>query len=68
MQILACDGTWSTVNGAPSCSGTLVTIPADQVPGYGITTEDAVQLKDAALGIFVVVFCFLALKKVAQMR
>lgn len=65
MQILACDGTWSTVNGSPSCTGTLVTIPADQVPGNGITIEDANYLKDAALGIFVVVFCFLALKKVA---
>ena len=65
MQILACDGTWSTVSGSPSCSGTLVTIPADQVPGNGITIEEANLLKDGALGIFVVVFCILALKKVS---
>lgn len=68
MQILVCDGTWIINAGSASCVGNLGAIEADQIPGYGITTEDAVQLKDAALGIFVVVFCLLALKKVAQMR
>lgn len=66
MQFLACDGTWSTVNGSPSCSGTLVAVAADDIPGNGITLEDAELLKDGALGIFVAVFCVLALKKVLQ--
>lgn len=63
MNFVACDGTWQAgPDGAIRCVGTLT-----QIPHQGITTEEAVQLKDAALGIFVAVFCLLALKKVAQM-
>lgn len=68
MQILVCDGVWVIDAGVASCSGSLGAIEATDIPGYGITTEDAVQLKDGALIIFVVVFVILALKKVAQMR
>lgn len=63
-SLIACEGTWQqTVDGYLLCAGTLQT-----VPDRGLTTEDAIQLKDAALGIFAVVFCILALKKVAQLR
>jgi hypothetical protein len=63
-SLIACDGTWQqSPEGYLLCSGTL-----QIVPDQGLTTEEAVALKDAALGIFVVVFCFLALKKVATMR
>lgn len=68
MQILVCDGVWVIDAGVASCSGSLGSIEAADIPGYGITTEDAVQLKDGALLIFVVVFGILALKKVALMR
>lgn len=64
MNLVACDGTWQTApDGALHCSGTLT-----QIPHQGITTEDAIQLKDAGLGLLVIVFCILALKKTAQIR
>lgn len=63
-SLIACDGTWQqSPEGFLSCAGTLQT-----VPNSGLTTEEATQLKDAALGVFVAVFCLLALKKVAQLR
>jgi len=63
-SLIACEGTWQqSPEGYLLCAGTL-----QIVPDQGLTTEEAVALKDAALGIFVVVFCFLALKKVATMR
>lgn len=59
-NLIACDGTWQTApEGYLLCTGTL-----QVVPDSGLTTEEAVQLKDGALGIFAVVFCFLVLKKV----
>lgn len=60
MNLIACDGTWQTApEGYLLCSGTL-----QVVPDSGLTTEEAIQLKDGALGIFVAVFCILVLKKV----
>lgn len=61
--LIACDGTWQqSPEGYLSCAGTL-----QVVPDSGLTTEEATQLKDGALGIFVVVFCLLALKKVLHL-
>lgn len=63
-SLIACEGNWQqTPEGYLLCAGTLQTVPE-----RGLTTEEAKQLKDGALGIFVAVFCLLALKKVAQLR
>lgn len=59
MNLIACNGTWQqTPEGYLLCAGTLT-----EVPHSGLTLEDANQLKDHALVLFVVVFGFLALKK-----
>lgn len=62
MKVLACDVDWTVSASGPSCPGTLHNIQADQIPS-GMTTEDATQLAYASMGLFVVVFALLALKK-----
>lgn len=63
MNLIACDGIWQqSPEGYLSCAGTL-----QVVPDNGLTTGEAEQLKDGALGIFVAVFCVLALKKVLSL-
>jgi len=68
MQILACNGTWSTAGGSPTCSGTLVAIPADQLPGNGMTTEDALELHGQTLVLFAIVFGILVIKKALNIK
>ncbi len=59
MNLIACDGMWQqSPEGYLLCSGTLT-----EVANPALTLEDAVQLKDSALILFVIVFGFLALKK-----
>lgn len=69
MNFLACDGSWSV--GAAneiSCTGTLITVTgqeiAAEVQAPPLTPEETTYLIDATLGLFVLVFGFLVLKKV----
>lgn len=58
-SLIACEGTWQqSPDGYLLCAGTL-TVVADPA----LTLDDALQLKDSALMLFVIVFGFLALKK-----
>lgn len=67
MNFLACNGSWTVgPAGEISCSGDLVTYTAEELQeavNPGMTLEEAVELKDGALVLFSVVFCFLVLKK-----
>jgi hypothetical protein len=63
MQVLVCNGQWVISGNAPTCSGTLTTVSTDQLPGNGMTTEEAVELHEHALLLFAVVFGILAIKK-----
>lgn len=62
MKVLACDVDWTVSAGVPSCPGTLHNIQSDQIPS-GMTTEDAKELVQGSMILFVVVFALLALKK-----
>lgn len=67
MNFLACDGSWSVGAGGINCSGTLITITSEEMAGEispGLTREEADLLIDASLGLFVIVFFFLVLRKV----
>lgn len=58
-SLIACEGTWQqSPEGYLLCAGTLQT-----APNQGLSTEDAMQLKDWAMVMFVAVFCVLALKR-----
>lgn len=63
MQVLVCNGQWVISGNAPTCSGTLTAVATDQLPGNGMTTEEAVELHGHALLLFAVVFGILAIKK-----
>lgn len=68
MNFLACDGSWTIGAGGESiCSGTPVTITGEELRTellpQPLTIEDAVELKDFAIGVFVAVFCVLVLRK-----
>ncbi|WP_043311468.1 hypothetical protein [Pseudomonas sp. ML96] len=58
-KLIACDGTWQqSAEGYLLCAGTLQTVPDE-----GLSTDEALQLSDWALAMFVGVFCVIALKK-----
>ncbi len=68
MNFLACDGNWSVgASGEISCAGTPITITgqdlASELSAPALTPEDAELLVDSTLGLFVIVFGFLVLKK-----
>ena len=70
MNLVGCDGAWvfyPASEGVQSlaCSGSLVTVtPADIAAETSLSAEDRQLLYDATMGLFVVVFGFLVLKKV----
>lgn len=60
-QFVACEGIWSVnADSALVCTGTLTVVPYSP---SGMSTEDAVELGYSAMGLFAVIFGFLALKK-----
>lgn len=63
MNAVLCEGTWTSSNGTPVCSGTLVSVAQTELIPSGMTTEDAVELSYQAIGLFAVIFAALALKK-----
>lgn len=68
MQVLVCNGQWVISGNAPTCSGTLTTVAADQLPGNGMTTEDALELHGQTLVLFAIVFGILAIKKALNIK
>lgn len=68
MQVLVCDGQWSVTSGSPTCTGTLLAVQAHQLPGNGMTTEDALELHGQTLVLFAIVFGYLAIKKVLNIK
>lgn len=68
MNFLACDGVWSVgASGEISCAGTLITITGQEIAAElvapSLTPEDTGLLVESTLGLFVLVFGFLVLKK-----
>lgn len=64
MNFILCDGSWATTpEGAITCIGTLEVIAQENQIPTGMTTEDATELSYQAMGLFVIVFALLALKK-----
>lgn len=68
MNFLACDGDWSVSTGSISCDGTLITITGQEIAAEvtassALSIEEAKLLVDSTLSVFVVVFLFLAMKK-----
>lgn len=69
MNLVACDGAWvfypaSEGTTSLACSGSLRTVsPADIAAETSLSNEDRQLLYDSTLGLFVVVFGFLVLKK-----
>jgi len=64
MNFILCDGSWATTpDGAITCTGTLQVVAQGNLIPPGMTTEDATDLAYQAMGLFVIVFALLALKK-----
>ncbi|TKD46228.1 hypothetical protein [Azotobacter chroococcum] len=69
MNFLGCDGAWSVgAAGEIVCTGTAQSYTTEELgslinPG-GLTAEDALQLRNLTIDIFVAVFVVLVLKKV----
>ncbi len=59
-NVLTCSVPWTvTAEGSPVCAGTL----QNEAGGGSLTLEEAIELKDEVLMLFITVFVFLVLKK-----
>lgn len=67
-KVLVCDGDWTVAeDGISRCSGTLTASTTTELAqGSGLTTEERAELHDFGIVLMVVVFGFLAMKKVAK--
>jgi len=66
MNFIACDGDWSAgASGELLCTGTLVSVPGDELQGFGsaLTWDQVSELQGEAIILFATVFGFLVLKK-----
>lgn len=66
MNFIACDGDWSAgASGELLCTGTLVSVPGDELQGFGsaLTWDQVSELQGEAIILFATVFSFLVLKK-----
>jgi hypothetical protein len=67
MNFIACDGNWSAgASGELLCTGTLVSIPGDELQGQfgsALTWDQVSELQGEAIILFATVFGFLVLKK-----
>ena len=68
MNFIACDGVWSAGgSGEVLCAGAPVAITGEEmrleILPPALTPEESALLREASLGLFVVVFGFLVLRK-----
>lgn len=63
MQAIICDGTWSSSGGTPVCTGTLQSVPQNELSQPWLSAEEYQQLRSDAIQLLMIVFGFLVLKK-----
>lgn len=64
ITFMGCEGQWLATTSPPSCSGQLQVFTAQEiVQTQQLSTEDYLAMKDHVLSLFLLVFGFVALKK-----
>lgn len=66
MHAIICEGTWQTSGGTPVCTGTLKSVPLNELNQPWLSAEEYQQLRSDSIQLFMIIFGFLVLKKALQ--